>query len=194
MGEVEAEGVESFGRSGVLVSSMTVYVDDFTENMAAVSSSTNTGWVPRIIPVRHPQTLSKGDKIAELEWRFQAGKIKYPAHRKFESPVAQLWEQTENFTKDLALLRYDDLIDCIALSNYLLHTRGRKAARDPVRKTLAEQIQSNEPAARGLPLLSVISGSTLSWEQIDALLCKHYDDTYKKNLFTTRAKPNIVQL
>lgn len=192
--QVRVVGIESFGTTGSLVDSMSEYVADFTEKMAAVSSATNTNWVPRIVPVRPPQRLSKGDKIAELEWRFQAGKIKYPAHRKMEWPVSALYEQTENFTRDLALLRHDDAIDCVALSNYLLHTRGRKAARDPVKKSLAEQIRTDEPLVRGLPVLSGLSASNLTEDQVNALLQRYFMDRHKKEQYVTRPRPNIITI
>jgi len=192
--QVRVVGIEAYATTGSLVDSMSEYVTDFTEKMAAVSNETHTSWVPRIVPVRPPQRLSKGDKIAELEWRFQAGKIKYPKHRKFDGAVAGLYEQTENFTRDLSLLRHDDEIDTVALSNYLLHTKGRKNAKDPVRKSLTDQIKDNEPVCRGLPVLSGVGASNLTDEQVSALLIRHFKDQANEPKFISRKRPSIITL
>ena len=191
---VRAVGIEAFGKQESLVDSMQEYVQDFVEKMSRVSIDTNTGWVPRIIPIRPPARLSKGDRIAELEWRFQAGKIKYPRHRRHEWPMSALYEQTENFTRDLALLRFDDAIDCVGLSNYLLHTKGARRPKDPPKKSLLHELRTQTPAAPGLPLLSGMSGGNMTQEQVDTLLYNYFKDRCQKHGFMSRPRPSIITL
>lgn len=189
---VRAIGIEAYATQGNLVESMREFVDEFTRKLTA--GKTNDGvWVPRVVPVKPPTRMSKGERIATLEWRFSAGKIKYPSHRANEWPFSALYNQTENFTKDLALLQYDDFIDTISMSSFLVHAKGHESAKPPAKKTLTEEIKSGEPIAPGLPLLSGVNPSNLVPEQIDFLLAKKYSDSYNKENYKTRPKPNIIR-
>lgn len=189
--KVRAIGIESCGTQGSLTDSMSEYVDNFTQRLTASAERTDI-WVPRIIPIRYPSRASKGDRMAELEWRFNSGKIKYPRHRSQEWPFSALYEQTENFTRDLSLLRYDDALDCIAMSTYLVHTRGKETANAPIKKTLTERIRRDESEAPGLPLLSGVAPADLSEEQIHLLLEKDLDRRYNVSEGKTRPRPNII--
>jgi len=189
---VRVIGIESCGTQGSLVDSMSEYVDSFTEKLVAASGGPDSVWVPRIVPIRYPQRLSKGERIAELEWRFQAGKIKYPAHKANEWPMSALYEQTENFTKDLALLRHDDAIDTVAMSNYLIHNKGRRRMKEQTKKTLTEELKQNTPIAPGLPLLSGVIPSNLTKEQFNILIANHAAEAYNKENYATRSKPTII--
>ena len=187
---VRAIGIEACGIQGNLVESMGEYVDQFTNKL--VGKEEKRVWVPRVIPIRYPSRMSKGERIATLEWRFNAGKIKYPAHRMNEWPFSALYEQTENFTKDLALLRYDDAIDTIAMSTFLVHARGKESVRIPAKKTLTEEIKSGEPIVPGLPLLSGVNPDSLTPEQMDFILANFYSSRYNESKYETRKRPNIV--
>jgi len=187
---VRAIGIEACGTQGNLVDSMGEYVNEFTRKLGA-SGGESSIWVPRVIPIRYPARMSKGDRIAGLEWRFNAGKIKYPHHRVNEWPFSALYEQTENFTRDLALLRYDDAIDTVAMSIFLVHTRGRESAKAPAKKTLSQQIKSGEPIAPGLPLLSGVNPSDLTAEEMRNLLANFYSPQ-NEGKYKTRNKPNII--
>lgn len=189
---VRAIGIEACGTQGNLVESMSEYVDEFTRRLGSDQGHDNI-WVPRVIPVRYPGRMSKGERIATLEWRFNSGKIKYPAHRANEWPFSALYEQTENFTKDLALLRYDDFIDTVSMSTFLVHARGRESAKAPSKMTQTERIKSGVPVAPGLPLLSGVSASDLTPEQMNFILAKRYDDAYNIVKHETRKKPNIIR-
>jgi hypothetical protein len=190
--QVRVIGIESFGQQGSLVDSFGEYVDDFTSKLTASAEGTPSGWVPRVVPIKPPQRLDKGSRIAELEWRFQSGKIKYPAHRASEWPISALYEQTENFTRDLALLRFDDAIDIIGLSNYLIHTKGRAGAKAPIKKTLLERIKTNEPVVPGIPLLSGVNVNDLTQEEIKQLVANKAEAGYNRGRFRTRPQPVIV--
>ena len=71
---------------------------------------------PRVLPVKFPTKFSKSDKIAGLHWKFKQFRMKLPLDRSEKSPYRDLWYQIENFTMDLALLRHDDAIDTLAMS------------------------------------------------------------------------------
>lgn len=190
--QVRVIGIESFGQQGSLVDSFSEYVDDFTNKLMTTQEGIPSGWVPRVVPIKPPQRLDKGSRIAELEWRFQSGKIKYPAHRANEWPISALYEQTENFTKDLALLRFDDAIDIVGLSNYLLHTKGRAGAQAPVKKTLLERIKTNEPLVPGVPLLSGVNINELTKEEINQLLANAVTAGYNDSRYNSRKQPRII--
>lgn len=188
---VRAIGIEAYATQGNLIESMREYVDEFTRKLTA-NRNERIVWVPRVVPIKPPLRMSKGVRIAQLEWRFTAGKIKYPAHRANEWPFSALYEQTENFTKDLALLRYDDFIDTIGMSTFLVHARGKESAKAPAKKTLSQRIKSGESVAPGLPLLSGVSITDLTAEQVNILLDKQYSGRYNKENYKTRPRPNII--
>lgn len=190
--QVRVIGIESFGQQGSLVDSFSEYVDDFTSKLMATKEGVPSGWVPRVVPIKPPQRLDKGSRIAELEWRFQSGKIKYPAHRASEWPMSALYEQTENFTRDLALLRFDDAIDIVGLSNYLIHTKGRTGAQAPVKKSLLDHIKTGEQIVPGIPILSGVNVNKLTAEEIHALLAKEATRGYNKGKYESRKPPRII--
>ena len=72
---------------------------------------------PRVLEVKFPTSYKKTDKIAGLHWRFVQFRLKLPLDRSRERPYSDLWYQIENFTEDLALLRFDDAIDTLAMVN-----------------------------------------------------------------------------
>jgi hypothetical protein len=190
--QVRVIGIEFFGTGSSLVDSFGEYVDNFVSKLKESVDSSLSTWVPRVVPIRPPQRLDKGSRIAELEWRFQSGKIKYPSHRSSEWPISALYEQTENFTKDLALLRFDDAIDIVGLSNYLIHTKGKFGAQAPIQKTLLDRIRSDEPVIAGIPLLSGINVNDLSAEEIHCLLVKSANIDYNKSNYESRKQPRII--
>jgi hypothetical protein len=190
---VRVVGIEAAATQGSLVESVREYVDKFAQKLSA-SKIEGSIWVPRVVPIRYPLRMSKGERIAMLEWRFPSGKIKYPAHRANEWPFSALYEQTENFTKDLALLRYDDFIDTVAMSSFLVHAKGRESAKAPAKKTLTEEIKTGEPVVPGMPLLSGVNISALTPEQIDLILAKWYEGQYTKDgNYLTRPRPNVIK-
>jgi len=92
------------------------------------------GYAPRVLPIKYarrrlnpgapPTSITKAERIAALEPRFLRHQIRLPIHRRQEFAIAQLWHQIENFTLDLSLLRYDDALDTLAMTQYVPHRRG----------------------------------------------------------------------
>jgi hypothetical protein len=187
-----AIGIEACGTQGSVAESMGEYVDEFTQQLTA-DAGREAIWVPRIAPIKYPARMSKGERIATLEWRFNTGKIKYPAHRANEWPFSALYEQTENFTKDLALLRFDDAIDVVAMSSFLVHTRGRGTTTTPAKGTLLQQLKSGEPIVPGLPILSGVNPAEIGPEEMSILLANFYSAVYNKENYRSRPRPNIIQ-
>ena len=110
-------------------------------------------WRPRIYPIKYPSREDKAQRIASTEWRYEAGRIKYPAHLQNDWPYDQLYAQTADFTMDLALLQHDDVIDTLAMAKYVIKGRGRRSRRERQEPGLLERIKRNKPIAKGIPLI-----------------------------------------
>ena len=153
------------------------------------------GWGPKVMPIRYPANLSKADRIGGLEVRFLNGRIKYPAHLAERWPFDALYDQTRKFTPDLALLRFDDAIDTVAMGQYVIHARGAKGPIiDPGQMTLAERIQTNTPIVPGIPILSGVNMSQITEEVLEALIDKSIKNRYNtdknQRSFTIR-RPHV---
>ncbi len=127
-------------------------------------------WRPRVFPITYPSRESKAQRIAAMEWRYPAGRMKYPAHLKDEWPYNQLYAQTADFTMDLALLQHDDVIDTLSMNKYVIKGRGRKLWKERKgRESLLERIKRNKPIAKGLPLLSGVNIAEVTDEMLGIL-------------------------
>ncbi len=187
-----AIGIESSSVQISFVDSVAEYVEK--RHDPNTPGPTVPGWRPRVIPVKYPSNASKDSRIAGLEWRYGPGKIKYPAYMKDQWPFNMLYSQTLDFTRDLALLRFDDAIDTLAMSQYVVHARGmRGRGKKSGDKTLLEQIREGRSVVPGLPLLSGIDPSSLSGEELSALLENHYRKGYNKHQNRyIRRRPNVI--
>jgi len=144
---VRVIGIETAGKQKNIM-------EAFQEYQREQEMNRGDTWRAGVFPVKYPSNESKGDRIASLEWRFDSGRIKYPAHLAGDWPYNQLYAQTHDFTKDLALLLHDDALDTLAMSKYVVKTRGGKFRRERGAPTLLERIKKNEPSVKGMPLLS----------------------------------------
>ena len=75
-----------------------------------------------------PGPARKEDKINALGFRFRLGKLKVPLFRRNSNPWKMLYNQIDEFNPDAkdGGLKNDDLIDCLAMSNYVLRGRLRE--------------------------------------------------------------------
>ncbi len=81
----------------------------------------HTGWRPRILPVEYPRGLAKEDRISSLAWRFDRNRIRLPDHLRARNPgVRALFQQVKAFTGQRGGLAYDDVIDTLAMPQYIL--------------------------------------------------------------------------
>lgn len=136
-----------------------------------------TGWNPAVVPVDYRignKRKSKAERISTLEWRFDAGKIKYPVHMSEIPPIKHLYDQTKDFTYDMAMLRYDDAIDAVAMIHYVLHGQGARNFPTEREPTTADRIRAGELTVAGVPLLSGMNSDELSSEDIQALMDRSY--------------------
>jgi len=134
-----------------------------------------TGWSPRILPVRYPPNVSKADRCASLQWRFNCHRIKYPRGRTDtpNSAYAALFAQTENFTMDMALLAHDDCLDTVAMVPYIARGRGKRPdGRGDRKPSLMKRTKG------GFRRLEAMNASELTPEQIQELLDMEAEEEY----------------
>jgi len=155
-------GIEAIG---IQMSFMEAVQDYITEMESKVSQP----WRARVFPVTYPSKVTKPQRIGGLEWRFGPGSIKYPAHLAGKWPYDQLYQQTEDFTMDLALLPHDDAIDTISMSQYVVKNRGGKFTKERGTTSLLDRIKRNLPLVKGTPLLSGVSSQEITNEMLDVL-------------------------
>lgn len=180
---VKVVGIESVSIQMSLVESASEYFG---------TRELTDGWAPRVMPIRYPANVSKADRIGALEVRFLNGRIKYPAHLKDTWPFNALYEQTLKFTPDLALLRFDDAIDAVSMSQYVIHARGtRGPAVGDTELTMAERIAQNSPIIPGLPVLSGIGSNDLTPEMLEALIDKSIKKRYNAGKSDRRSQFTI---
>jgi len=144
-------------------------VDDYVQQQA---ENTNERWRARVYPVKYPANTSKSQRIAGLEWRFRPGRIKYPGHLSGTYPFDHLYMQTADFTPDLALLVKDDAIDTVAMTQYVIKTKGTQTHVIEEVPNLRKRIISGKSLVPGLPLLSGVSNNELSALDIEDLIDK----------------------
>jgi len=129
-------------------------------------------WVPAVFPVRYRPGQPKEQRIMGLAWRFSQYKLRYPQHLARVWPFTQLIAQTENFTPDGKLLRYDDAIDTLAQTQYVIKP-GSRYNKDAPPKILTpidrmrEGIRTLE--GTGIPLLHGINASEMTVEDVEAI-------------------------
>lgn len=151
-------------------------------------------WRARIYPVTYPSKESKAQRISSsLEWRFASGRIKYPAHLAGQWPYDQLYAQTADFTMDLALLQHDDVIDTLAMSKYVVKTRGSRLWKEKRKPNLLERIIRNEPEIPGMPLLSGVPSAAITDEMMNIMSQKAREAKLKpKSRKIERKRPEII--
>lgn len=120
-------------------------------------------WVPKVVPIKYANKVSKSDRIASLEWRFRKGRIKLPRYLKDcrdsnHTFMGVLYDQIVDFTMDLSRLPKDDLVDTLSMYHTLV--KGASKAIDVPTKalTLQERLLAGETEMREYPAISVISG------------------------------------
>lgn len=124
-------GIEDAGTQGELVERATTDLR---------RKSLEAKHVPRIVGVKYPAGIDKGERIASaLEWRFSQYWCLLPAGVEHLQHWKPLFHQIRNFTADLGHLKHDDAIDALGMTQYVPgRGRGRpkhleaKKARSPL--------------------------------------------------------------
>ena len=160
-------GIESIAMQIQIVDSMKILLE---ERRAG-------GWMPKVMPVDYTKSnkrRTKADRIATLEWRFNAGKIKYPHHLSSKWPFKELYAQTKDFTYDMALLRFDDAIDSVAMAHYVVHSRGAQNFPSERETTVADKIRAGQLTEYGVPILSGINAEDIDPETFQVIIDSQY--------------------
>lgn len=155
---VRALGLEAVGLQGEVVEAMQQFLEDI--EMAEV----NPDWKPGVVPIKYPSKMSKASRITGLQWRFESGRIKYPGHMKHKFPFDQLYHQTNNFTTDLALLRFDDAIDTVAMHQFMVRTRGSIPKEYGIKNPIARDIAKDKTDIGGINIFSGIDSQDMKGE------------------------------
>jgi len=155
-------GIEAVSIQMSFAEAVKEYIEDMEEKVSQP-------WRARVFPITYPARVTKSQRISGMEWRYRPGKIKYPAHLAGKWPFDQLYQQTEDFTPDLALLPHDDAIDTLSMCQYVVKNRGGKFIKETGKPSLLERIRRNIPLVRGTPLLSGVSSAEVTDEMLDAL-------------------------
>ena len=165
-------------------------VKEYIEDM---ESKIDQPWRARVYPITYPSKVSKAQRISGLEWRYRPGRIKYPAHLAGKWPFDQLYQQTEDFTPDLALLPHDDAIDTLSMCQYVVKNRGGKFLKEKTVPSLLERIRKNIPFIKGTPLLSGVSSQNITDEMADLLSKNARKSAFDpNNRRIARGRRNIV--
>ena len=169
------------------------FAEAVKEYIEEMESKISTPWRARVFPITYPARVSKSQRISGMEWRYRPGRIKYPAHLAGKWPFDQLYQQTEDFTPDLALLPHDDAIDTLSMSQYVVKNRGGQFVKEKGKPSLLERIRRNLPIVRGTPLLSGISSAEVTSEMLDVLSQNARKSAIdKNNRRITRGQRNVV--
>lgn len=145
--QVKVLGIESVSMQVSLLDSVSTYLDQHAGEAGS--------WAPRIVPVDYEGVRKdKASRIATLEWRFEQGKIKYPANRKDKWPFSMLYSQTEDFTYDLSMLPHDDAIDAVAMAHFIIHGKGIQKIATMPERTLDKMLEHGQMEIGGLPIIN----------------------------------------
>jgi len=145
------------------------FAEAVKEYIEEMESKISQPWRARVFPITYPARVTKSNRISGMEWRFRPGRIKYPAHLAGKWPFDQLYQQTEDYTPDLALLPHDDAIDTLSMCQYVVKNRGGKFTKEKGKLSLLERIRRNLPVVKGMPLLSGVDSSEITGEMLDIM-------------------------
>lgn len=152
--KVKVLGVESVADQEEILDRMSADLGDI---------ATTFGWTPRLLPITYPPGVSKGERIIGLAWRFDQHKIKLPAHRAHDWPYKELWHQIHYATEDLELLRYDDAVDTLAMSQQVVRSRKPQSPHASEVRTAAQSLMEGRKIheVTGLPLIEALCIQTM---------------------------------
>ena len=145
------------------------FAEAVKEYIEEMEGKVSQPWRARVFPITYPARVTKSNRICGTEWRFRPGRIKFPAHLAGKWPFDQLYQQTEDFTPDLALLPHDDAIDTLSMYQYVVKNRGGNFVKEKGKLSLLERIKRNLPLVKGTPILSGVSSAEVTSEMLDVL-------------------------
>lgn len=149
---------------------------------AFFSEHTNeaNGWKPIMYPVMYRSNESKRERIAGMQWRFSTFKVKFPASRRNQKGMRDLFYQVENFIGDLVdgNLQNDDAIDAMAMYQQVTRSTFRGKADEPFKeRTPLTHIMDGEiiNPLTGLPYVLGVRLEEITKENLAILAWNHYN-------------------
>lgn len=108
-------------------------------------------YVPQVVGIKPPMNMDKASRIRTLAWRFDWGRIKYPADRIRERPYQLLYQQTRAFGSPM---KYDDVLDTVEMLQSIFKTHVPPTSIKEESLTAAELMMQGETIEpdTGLPL------------------------------------------
>jgi hypothetical protein len=151
---------------------------------------------PRIIPVKYPGNPEKEDRIAGLEWRFADGLIHFPTMRKFDAGMRELWYQVTNFSTETRALKHDDLVDALAMLQFIVRGKGRPGRSNVSEGTWDDRIAAGEffiPGTR-IPATCGMDVGTLSAAAYNKLMERRADELERQRLLEQERAAHVQTL
>lgn len=124
------------------------------------------GWRPAVIPLRGT-TASKDERIAGVQWRFDAYKIRLPVHKRNTWPYKELFYQIENFAVGKRRIPHDDALDTVAMTAMIARplSAGAKFAAGEESGSALEKMKIGQMIDKktGIPLITRVGAD--EWTQ-----------------------------
>lgn len=116
---------------------------------------------PRVYPIKPNKKLSKVEKIKRLEWRFCQFRMKLPddymgrPDHLTRAAYTQLYDQIEKFTENENSLAHDDILDTLAMHQFLGKARTAPTAPDMDLKRNAWDLvcEGKDETSNGVPIV-----------------------------------------
>lgn len=149
-------------------------------------------WMPSMIPLRYPAHLSKEARIMGLEWRFNQGRIKFGTHLRSTRDGQELMRQVEVFTPDGKGLAHDDLIDSVAMLQFVMRAATEQKLPAPTANTIENRILSGQMYYEGttIPLSSGLDLRNMPLGVLMKLL-ENVELTRKSNMEGDQYDPHL---
>jgi hypothetical protein len=109
----------------------------FYEQVAAAVKDLKSDWNPSVIPIAYRgATSDKAKRIAALSWRFNNFRIKFPLAKEKSGHWAEMMHQVRHFCSGVkdGNLQHDDLIDTLAMTQFVGKTSERLKLVEDVRQ------------------------------------------------------------
>jgi len=129
------------------------------------------GWIPRLWKITYPAHLTKATRIAGLEWRFDAGRVKIPDIS--AGPYGMLQHQIRTFSMDMKNMRWDDALDTLAMHQRILKPKVAGLSQEKaeeVRKLFAQRLVAGELFDKdtGIPYVTGMSPGDIPHQALRA--------------------------
>lgn len=176
---VSIVGVEAYG---LQMEAFERFQLDMGPALEAECNKYGVDHMPAVIPLKFPTTISKGEKIKGMAWRFEQFRVKIPSDRGEEPAYRALWYQIANFTSDMGLLRNDDILDTLAM-HQRIGKQTPAAGISVVPDTISGRVMSGEleDEAGHSHVESLIASGQLTDEMWEAIIREREEQENREN-------------